>query len=607
LVEDENEDEDEYEIDEYLLLYINGKEMPPDADEMAAFDKCAMAGSSMDILPSGYMVCQSGDNIWRTPFDGLVSNYTECKAANGGSYESGKAFESCEYDGQVYTTSKAGFSYDIDSFKGCVSNGGTLSLGIDAGNYYFQKCTHDDKTYVNYGGGWDYVASNTGILVDGTDIQSLNKLYVFNSFYNMYEGYSVDLPEGFLWWDTYVFVNGSLYEEKNGEWTLTDKEISSNAAPGGDCSEFSGLGKKVIFPEDPFSSYKCKSDVWVKKDEDLAIGVIHVQIGPGDDCLPGQYCTCIYGDGEDEDEKFTGGTGKKCTSEGVKKAELSDNLVLGAYADEREGYVINTKDGIVEQLGVGHYIFIANGDTYLVDIGYNSESEDIYLDVNGNEELDDEDLNVMDNFEQITVDPIIQEFGYSLKEGFNFVSFPFIFERENINTASSLLEYLNHNYSDSFYSISKFDSGRWQVVGSNGVSYDQNDFQIIPGEGYLLKSKWDQYFALYGKEIEFEGTNDSAPIRFIEGWNLVGLYGTGVKSYTAQSMLEDISDYDVVDFTAVNVSRWLEERSMYEGLQREADGSGTMQVYGLDFPIQKKEAYFVKVTEGSGNWEPGLR
>ena len=169
--------------------------------------------------------------------------------------------------------------------------------------------------------------------------------------------------------------------------------------------------------------------------------------------------------------------------------------------------------------------------------------------------------------------------------------------------ASDLLTYLNNIYGDAFYSISKYDSGKWVIVGSNGGTYDQNDFQLIPGQGYVLKAKTDIYITLYGNEVTYEASTDSAPIRFMPGWNLVGLYGTNVKSYTAESILKDITNYEPIDFTAVNVSRWEESRALYEALQRDTDST----VYGLDFPIELKRSYFIKVTDGEGNWEPGIK
>ena len=283
---------------------------------------------------------------------------------------------------------------------------------------------------------------------------------------------------------------------------------------------------------------------------------------------------------------------------------LEDNkLKLLSKIIAETKYTVNTTAGIAEKLGAGTYIFEANGDEYIVYINEGDEDKNIYLDVNENGAIDDEDINVSEDFETINVKTIEKQFGYTLKEGFNFISFPFVFTDEDIKTASNLLTYLNDRYNNAFYSISKYDSGKWTIVGSNGGTYDQNDFQLIPGQGYVLKAKTDIYITLYGNEITYESDTDSAPVRFMPGWNLVGLYGTGVKSYTAESILTDITNYEPINFTAVNVSRWVESRALYEALQRDTDGT----VYGLDFPIELKKSYFIKVTDGEGNWEPGIK
>lgn len=386
-------------------------------------------------------------------------------------------------------------------------------------------------------------------------------------------------------WDK-TFIDGKLYKCKGGTW----KEID--------------VGGRIMAPVITESFY----DVDLYEDDSDNNNTC-----PAD----AEKCYCTYRVGLSSHETLLN-PGETCgVPASDSKLELVNDDAMApvvlAAENSTSKYLIDTETGLVSGFNVGVYSFELNGQKYVFEVtDENLQSGsgfvELYADVNINGKFDEEvDIIVSDESVLFTVSTLVEGFSYSIKTGYNLVSFPFIFESENRNMASELLSYLNNSYEEAFFSIAKFDSGRWQVVGSNGGNFDQNDFQIIPGEGYLLKAKWDLDITLYGKEIEFENSNDSAPIRFIPGWNLVGLYGSGVKSYTAQSLLEDISTYKGLNFTAVNVSRWLEERSMYEGLQREADGSGTMQVYGLDFPITKKDSYFVKVTSGSGNWEPGLR
>jgi len=286
---------------------------------------------------------------------------------------------------------------------------------------------------------------------------------------------------------------------------------------------------------------------------------------------------------------------------GIEKSNVLANT------QNQEKYILDTETSMIQGFKPGLYSFEYNGDTYMInvseeDYAYNKGNFTIYLDKNGDGEIDELTEVLTDEAVILTLQAEKEGFVYTLKQGFNFVSFPFVISEGDVKMASELLELLNYKYDNSFYSISKYDSGKWKMVGSNGGTYNQNDFQIIPGEGYVLKTKWDLNITLYGNEVTYESSTDSAPIRFTPGWNLVGLYGSNVKSYTAESILTDITNYQNTDFTAVNVSRWVENRALYEALQRDEDNT----VYGLDFPIELKKGYFIKVTKGEGNWEPGI-
>ena len=175
------------------------------------------------------------------------------------------------------------------------------------------------------------------------------------------------------------------------------------------------------------------------------------------------------------------------------------------------------------------------------------------------------------------------------------------------NTASQFLLELNSQSDGNVLSIAKYDS-RWQIVGSNGDNYDANDFQIVPGTGYIVKASANTTVEIRGQEIKFDSVGDFAPIYFNSGWNLVGIYGSNAKEYTAESFIDAINSYTEIDLTADNVTRWPTEKARYEGLQKTINDDGTSDVYGFDFPLDntQKTAYFVRVISGQGKWEPGL-
>jgi hypothetical protein len=136
------------------------------------------------------------------------------------------------------------------------------------------------------------------------------------------------------------------------------------------------------------------------------------------------------------------------------------------------------------------------------------------------------------------------------------------------------------------------------MVGQNSQLYDNNDFQLLPGVGYVIKAKRDVNISIVGQPVQLETTEDSSPIYFNTGWNLIGLYGTNIKSYIAKTLLEDINTGDM---TAINVTDWVENSQMYEGFQV-VDG----EEYGFDYPLNTLESYFVRILEGSGNWQPSI-
>jgi len=368
---------------------------------------------------------------------------------------------------------------------------------------------------------------------------------------------------------------------------------------------------------------QCLQNQWVEvKEEDIKkkLTVKYTTIGLGESCRTDiyDYCQCKYSitdkDGTASGNyKITKGSlsavcGVEFNSIEAKELTILKPSPVSAENDLSSTYLIDVENSMIKGLTPGEYSYKYNGDLYMFDITEYEYAQtggefSLYVDLDRDGEIDNTDVKVTESATEIELSVLEKGFTYSLREGFNFVSFPFIFTNEDIKTASNLLTYLNDKYDNSFYSISKYDSGKWVIVGSNGGTYDQNDFQLIPGQGYVLKTKWDLNITLYGNEVTYESDTDSAPIRFMPGWNLVGLYGTGVKSYTAESILTDITNYEDINFTAVNVSRWVESRALYEALQRDTDST----VYGLDFPIELKKSYFIKVTDGEGNWEPGIK
>jgi hypothetical protein len=283
-----------------------------------------------------------------------------------------------------------------------------------------------------------------------------------------------------------------------------------------------------------------------------------------------------------------------------------DSFVKQVFAVEEENtfeYLIDQSTEIFTGITEGIYTFKYRGEEYAFYVS--NEAIEIsggklflYIDENSDGEFDEGiDILVSETAEQIKISPIFQTYYYELTEGFNFISFPYLISDEDSRTAAGLLTKLNEVYDDAFYSISKFD-GRWKIVGQNVEIYDNNDFQLLPGEGYMIKAKRDIDISIVGQPVQLETEGDKSPIYMTQGWNLIGLYGTGIKSYTAKTLIEDINKDN---FTADNVTKWASDKQMYEGFQL-SDG----EEYGFDYPLNILESYFVRIIEGKGNWQPSL-
>ncbi|MCA9374703.1 fibronectin type III domain-containing protein [Candidatus Dojkabacteria bacterium] len=297
-------------------------------------------------------------------------------------------------------------------------------------------------------------------------------------------------------------------------------------------------------------------------------------------------------------EETSGATGLTCrgnqrTSCPTTTSLNSGRAVLGA-STSKFSFSPSGETVIFEDSGI--YCTIYNGEKYCFEVLQKNAETLLYIDENGNGEYDEgTDINVADVVDlELSKESTTRT--YEISAGFNLVSFDFVDPSEP-NMASDLLTSLNADYSDAFYSIARFDSGKWEVIGNrNGDTYGSQDFQIIPGRGYVLKSKQDLVVTLSGK-----GIAEPVPVSLMPGWNLVGVHGTG-KAYTAESLIDSVNEQD--GFTAVNVTEWDSSKAKYEGLQKETSDNGVADVYGFDFPINVTSGYFLKIDNGSGLWTP---
>ncbi len=278
--------------------------------------------------------------------------------------------------------------------------------------------------------------------------------------------------------------------------------------------------------------------------------------------------------------------GRKCTSDLL---ESRGNPVRSAV-HAQTSITISAVNGIFAVEDSGIYCGTYNSERYCFDLT-DEGSKTLYIDANNNGVFDEGDINMGEDSVKIALSLEEKTSKYNIKTGFNLVSFDFVSTAMG-TTAKEVLEYLNINYDDAFYSIAKFDSGKWVVIGNrDGETYGSDNFQILPGQGYLLKSKYDLMITLGGKAVV-----DPVPVSLRPGWNLIGLAGTK-KAYTAETLISNVNQ--TAGVISDNVTKYETALGRYVGLQKEVNA-----VYGIDYPLTKTVGYFLRVKEGTGVWTP---
>jgi hypothetical protein len=310
---------------------------------------------------------------------------------------------------------------------------------------------------------------------------------------------------------------------------------------------------------------------------------------------------CCEGTDCDKDGKNSG----KGNSGKSEEEKTLNPLFSQVYAQSNDNDEVNYTIG-----SNGVVLYPEKSGVYEVDIPGKGSTQEVkmeegvsyafYVDENGNGQKDkDEEVIELDRAVDITVEEKSRVFKYDLNAGYNFVSFPFL---PNNRKSYDFLEELNESVMGDakIYSVSRYYSGfqiseyREDVAGSG---YGP-EFPVVPGWGYVIKSSSDTRVSIGGQEV----TEPVGVVFPSEGWFLLGVHGAN-REYTAESLIDNISGKE--HFDANNVTEWQSEASKYNGLSKDKDEDGNMQVYGFDFPIEDQLGYFVRITETNGEtWTP---
>lgn len=428
------------------------------------------------------------------------------------------------------------------------------------------------------------------------------------------------------------------YKCVEGKWVETGDTYSCYES---ECNPFSKCyfeASNKIYECNFFKGFQEVDNEGANKKVALNVGTLSASSGT---CKE-QYCLCTSGDmrnkivsngdvcpevssascSSSKKDKICNTQGYTCQPSGrgvtyicSANSEGPNSSIMGisrsVLAQESTDFILDSQTGMFTNLTEGVYTFSHNDETYVFsvseeDLQKENGNIEVYVDTNKNGIYDEgEDKKVSELASKVSLVSLLKSYEYEISEGFNFVSFPFLIDSGDSRTAAGLLKKLNEVYNNAFYSISKYD-GKWSVVGQNVEVYDNNDFQLVPGQGYIIKANTDITISIVGQPVKFDSDTDNAPITFYPGWNLIGVYGSNAQPYTAKSLIQSINRYEPVDFTADNVSRWESDMQRYDGLQL-TNENGMELEYGFDFPINILQSYFVRILEGKGNWQPDVR
>lgn len=175
---------------------------------------------------------------------------------------------------------------------------------------------------------------------------------------------------------------------------------------------------------------------------------------------------------------------------------------------------------------------------------------------------------------------------YSFDTGWNLVGLEIV--SEDWDKASTLLEKLNDDGIEASH-LATYVNGKWKLythrknLNQQDVTYGE-DFTLVPGGGYFIKTLFGGMTTLEGKKFE-----ESVPIDLLNGWNLISIQSPD-QNYTAESFID----------TCVNKGVTCDTVSRYESGRYDSVIKQDSILYGNDFNIVSLRGYFIRVKEGGG-------
>lgn len=476
----------------------------------------------------------------------------------------------CEYKGDQATPQPSPTPTPSDNQQGQNNNDSHVPFDDGSGNDLHTGQPIDSFTPPASGNIPEQRQQNVGITdcyYNGTDRKEANKVYCENVEGTQYQVRY--LP---------VIVN-------NGAKLRCDRNITNLT-----CSQC-GDG----FCNEQFeNSQSCQQDCSLDKDlveqktckwkgEDRAVG--------GTFCLrdsDGQgYWFKMKSDSEGNCIPVNQGEDKtKCNPDDVK-GMIKNRFIFSSKAASPSVLAVNNRLEVSES---GLYKLYAdnNFEQPLTEFAVHLDGSDtvvikLFVDSNGNG-IKDAGEEEMTDVSQLQLRKESEVAQYNLAAGWNAISLPLV-SNQGIDTASELITLLNNQGADIKHIAKYTDSGFQMYTRREGDVTYSNDFNLIPGQGYFILNYQPSVVEITGNKF-----NESVPFRVRNGWNLVGVY-TNEQPYTAEEMINEMTAKGISSTTVSRYSSGIYSSVVYED----------NVLFGNDFNLYERQAYFVIVTSGGGD------
>ena len=280
-------------------------------------------------------------------------------------------------------------------------------------------------------------------------------------------------------------------------------------------------------------------------------------------------------------------------AEGNNNISTSDKDVTGRDP-LYEKYIreINEQDIISLYPGV-YEVKNPNITTDLVYIRDKYDKIVYFDDKNGNGVKDEGEL-YLDNVEsrgiELSLNKISEVVEYEITVVWNFVSFPMIMEGETtsqVKRASDLIDEFGAQGLIITHVVVLRDGVFWVYTTRHMDTTDKivigEDFNILPGEGYIVYALDSSTISLAGKKVD-----GSLDIILNSGWNLVGIYHSDVEYFMSDDVISMFSEQNssidtVTQFTSGRYQSYI----VKEG-----------RVFGFNFEVYPDKAYWIYMGEG---------